>query len=548
LAYLVSTSAGEANVKASLDALAACEGALSPAARVTFTQPLNVTDLFPDSPASYFNGDISVTPKPVIVGIPTTIQAKFTNPLPEAITVDVSFAFAQASIGLAFGPISDIVGQVIPAHGTVTLAATFMPVLSGHYCVQVTYNITAIGAQRLMPAQAGSSGRQQLNLFSKAGSMGSPNDKAILDRADTSFKLVSKLPATGTPIQKGLLSRGWGFAKHVASEVSKLLGGDPPRQDYTQATLPVWYPWQVVQSDAAISGARAAALNATGTALADVNAYGMAATVALDRYGGASEAGNLEWAAQQANARLLYQEKMGDALLIYAAELEAFVQVLKDEGETDVLMTDGDVIAYQQRLAASGFTEQEITDAKLVGLTDVALEEYRQDIIATNPNDIAGNLLDIYTREAAISRELGRALRTPSGYAPGFSVSGSPGLVAAAANGNTLAQINNLVETVQVGNPLTHAALIDINVRRIDLPADWMVNVSPAQVNLEPGERVTATVTIAPGSPAPQNSIPRLAVEGYAEGQLLGGVVVDVVVPRYVAYVPYQLYLSLVQR
>ena len=65
--------------------------------------------------------------------------------------------------------------------------------------------------------------------------------------------------------------------------------------------------------------ARAAAMNAASAALADVNAYGTAATVALDRYAGASEANNLEWAAQQANARLFYQEKMGDALLIYAS-------------------------------------------------------------------------------------------------------------------------------------------------------------------------------------------------------------------------------------
>ena len=45
--------------------------------------------------------------------------------------------------------------------------------------------------------------------------------------------------------------------------------------------------------------------------------------------------------------------------------------------------------------------------------------------------------------------------------------------------------------------------------RRIDLPADWIVSVSPAQISLAPGEQTTVTVTVAPGSLVPQGIIPR---------------------------------------
>jgi hypothetical protein len=79
-------------------------------------------------------------------------------------------------------------------------------------------------------------------------------------------------------------------------------------------------------------------------------------------------------------------------------------------------------------LAATAFTAQEIADAKLVGLTDTDIEAYRQGIIAANPNDIAGNVLDIYTSEAAISRELGQSLLAPSSYA--FSLSNSLSMIA----------------------------------------------------------------------------------------------------------------------
>ena len=125
-------------------------GAMSPEAMVTFTTPVNVTDLLPNAPASYFDGDIEISPLPVITGISTTMTVKLTNPLTQSITVDVSFGFAQSGIGLVFGPIKDIVGQVIPGNSSVSLSAVFLPVVSGHYCVQVTYAITAIGSARLL--------------------------------------------------------------------------------------------------------------------------------------------------------------------------------------------------------------------------------------------------------------------------------------------------------------------------------------------------------------------------------------------------------------
>jgi hypothetical protein len=166
----------------------------------------------------------------------------------------------------------------------------------------------------------------------------------------------------------------------------------------------LWHTWPQVQPDANISTARADAINAASSALADVNAYGEAAALALDRYAGASEAQNLIWAAEQASARLYYQAQMGAALLRYADNLDAFIQVLINEGETHLIITTGDVTSYQQSLAANGFTPQEIADAKLVGLTDAEIEAYRQEIIAADPNDLAGNILDFYWNESAISR------------------------------------------------------------------------------------------------------------------------------------------------
>jgi hypothetical protein len=549
LAYLISYVVGDAEVTATVDVGTTCEGAMLPTSKVTFTAPIDVTDLFPNSPASYFDSNIDISPLPVTVGVPTTLDVRLTNPLTLPITVDVSFGYAQSGIGLAFGPIQEFVGQVIPANSSMVFTASWLPPLSGHYCLQVTYNITAIGGVAGLRPQAGGSGLQRRNLDSRPGGMSSPNDKDILDKADKSWNTVSKFSPRGVKAQKGLLDVWWEAAKDTAKKISQALGFDPPRQDYAEFTQPVWHTWPATPPGGSISPARAAAINAVSSALADVNAYGSAAALALDRYAGASEANNLIWASEQANARLFYEQQMGGALLVYADALDAFVQLLIDEGETELIISASEVISYQQDLAANGFTQQEIDAAHLLGMTDADIEAYRQGIIAADPNDLTGNLLDFYTDEAAISRDLGYALLDNYNFRPRSSVGGSPGLLAPTADGNTLAHIDNSVVTLQVGNPLTQTALIDLEIRRIDLPADWTASVSPAQVSLAPGEETTVTVTVLTGSLVPQGAMPRVAVEGYVGDQLLGGVVVEIIVPRYVFFDGnVRLYMPLVEK
>ncbi len=536
LADLTSNTTGDATVYATLNPLTSCEGALSPVSKVTFTTSLDVVDLFPNSPAPYFAGDLSLTPLPVVTGITETIHAKLTNPLTVPITVDVEFAFAQASVGLTFGPIKDIT-QTIPASSTISLSADFLPLISGHYCVQVSYAITAIGSAQLSRPQAGRQ-LKQFNFNPEQGPTLPPSSKDSLNKADKSLNKVEKLSPTGTNIQIGIFDRWWKWAKDTAEKIDKSLGGDPPRQDYNVSTLPIWYRWPHTQPDANITPARAAALNAASDALADVNAYGTAAATALDRYGGASAAGDLGWAAQQANAQIFYEQQMGSALLTYADKLDAFVQVLNNEHETNITITVSDVISYQQSLSTTGFSTQEISDAKLIGLTDADIEALRQDIITSDPNDLAGNILDMYSNEAFVSRNLGNALLHPTAFVPSISVSGGAGLQMAAtvSVSNTLAQVQNTSATIQVGNPLSTTANINLLARRIDLPADWAVSVSPAQVTLAPDQQITVTVNILTGSPVLQGSQPRVAIEGYANNQLLGGVVVDVIVPNYMPY------------
>ncbi len=534
LAYLKSSNVGDAVVTASIN-VTGCEGALSPEATVTFTTPIAGTDLLPNAPSSYFDGDIQVNPMPVVLGVDTTISAKLTNPLSTPITVNVAFQYADAGIGLVFGPIDEIFGQVIPANSSVNVSATFTPPVTGHFCVQVTYTITAVGLVPVRGPLAGSSGTRQKNLLSQPGSMGSPSSKETLARADKAFKGVSKLPSGPTQIQKAIVGSWWTWMKSAVSDATKALGLDPPRQDYNQVTLPERHPIPHVVSGANVSPARAAAMNAVTDALTDVEAFGTAAATAMDRYGGASEANNLQWASEQANELLYYQEQLGLSLMTYADLVDAFVLVLQNEAETQINVSLSDISSYQLRLANTGFTAQEVADARLAGLSDAQIEALRLEIIATKPDDLAGNLLEKYTGEAVVSRALANSLLHPTTFQPSVHVSGSAGLLPDPP-ANTMAQLYNSVTTFQLANPLLVSALINLKERRIGLPADWTVDISPAQITLAPGEQTTVTVTVIAASPLPQGSQPRVAVEGFSAAQLLGGMVIDVVVPTYAPF------------
>lgn len=553
LAYLTSSTPGDADVVAVIDDNAACETARAPSSRITFTPPVTVTDdLLPHAAAPYVNADIKVAPMPVVRGVPTTIQGKLTNSSATTITVDVTFAYVQSSIGLAFGPLATITDTVIPAHSTVTVAVPWTPAVSGHYCVQLIYTVTSIGARRITaPTQGGAS--HPLNLNSYSAPLGSPPEKDSLNKARDAISTINAFTGPGSKpfnIPKQGVNILIGRQFDAAEKISQGLGFDPPRQDYNQITVPpkpTFTPWQ---PDAELTAAEATALNALTASMMDVYHAGRAATISLDRYGGAAEAHDLQWSTLQANALLHYKQLIGTALITAALRLDEFHQVLIDVGRPDVIITAAEVISYQQRLATQGFTPEEIAAAHQLGLTDEEIEASRQAALAADPAVIAGSSQAKLVEMAEAFRELSDVLLNPPNFPLLGGVGGSGRLAATTGDmPNLLVRVFESTSTILVGNPLTQTATIELRVRRVALPADWTVAVSPAQVTLAPGEQITATVSMVPGSTTVQGIVVRAAVEGYIADELIGGVAIDTIVPRYRPFDgQLHVYLPLVRR
>jgi hypothetical protein len=491
----------------------------------------------PNRASDYQNNDITVSPLPVLTGVNTTITARLTNPLTQTVTANVEFDFVQAGIGLVFGPINTYKDQVIPPNSSVTLSASFVPSVAGHYCVQVSYNITMIGTQKVTLQAAGPDPGNPLNLNVYQSTTGSGDKGAKLEKTRKSLKAVNMFvdrtyDTKPIAIPLAIANQGIAWDLNTAEKISNALDGDPPRQDYTVIDTPHVLELPPTQAGDGISAARAAALNALDDALAQANAYGTAAAIAFDRSGGAAEAGDLDWESTQTAVMLEYNQLFGTELITASLKIQDLINVAASEGVTSVPISVSDVITMQQKLATSGFSQQEKDDAHAVGLSDADIEQIRQNIVSANPEDLAGDVIANMQQISEDLYSLGQVLAHPAVFAPGYHVGGI-GLMQQQTAGNTMAQVYDTLATIPLYNPNAITTTVTLRSRRVDLPADWAVDVSPAQVTLGPHELTDVTVRVEAGSPLAQGSTPRVAVEGYIGNQLLGGVTIQTVVPGY---------------
>jgi hypothetical protein len=306
---------------------------------------------------------------------------------------------------------------------------------------------------------------------------------------------------------------------------------DPPSARYRTIVIPNEVTVTPLKSSANLPATRAVVLNALMDTSLDLNGNLFAGVVSYDRYAGAAAAGDLEWAALQSGAYLHYLGLAARAMVAVGDRIDGLLQAIRDEGIRDVRITEGAYRAYQTRLATDGFTATEIQAAEMVGLNADAREHIRQRRLAKDPAEAEGSILPRWSALAAGMHAAGDALlSTP---AVGSMAEVSTTLVnddGGQAHG--LVWIAGTEAKVPVSNPRDETATIELRVRRLGVPADWMVRVAPRTLTLSPGEEASVTITLQPGTSAVQATQPRIAVEGYVDGSLINGVVVGVMIPR----------------
>jgi hypothetical protein len=559
-ASVTSSTAGDATLSTTLLDLGACVPFVPSATTVTFTAS-EANPLMPDGEAPYLAGGITVSPMPVVQGAAETVRAHFKNPNTYPVSVDADFGFAQFGIGQVFGPLGLVTGRLVPAGGEADIEVPWSPPISGHYCIRLHYVATGVAPTQAVAAAAlpQFEGNAQRNLDVRRGCLRSPHQEDCIDKAGKVIWLAEKLIGKGptkvfkyqaqvalyiikadlaiarqiSDAMQGIscddgVSRGGGGGGGSGSGGVHLGGG------YKQIYRPRSIPFQPVVSDDTVTARRAAALNTwIDTSLRAHEAY-RAAGEAEARSAEASAAGDLAWASQQTAAYLFYRQKAGVLFVALADANDALIQVLADEGVTCDVVTLQEVVAWLAGLASGGFTAAEVAAFNAVGMDGAAIEALRQELLAIPAADYAIDYVGLFASFSAPWRALGVALQEAAPLQGPFVAAAS----AVAAAPGTLALPSASTASFVVGNPLASAATVTLQVRRVDLPDDWVVTLSTLAVTLDPAAVATVAITIAPGSPVVQGTSPRVAVEGYAQGQLVGGVVLDTLVPQSVAVGP----------
>lgn len=535
LAYLTSNTPGNARLTATLNFTNTCETARSPSAEVTFSNDAK-SRLMPNMQAPYVNNHVDISPLPVTRGVPTHVSVWLDNPNTYPITVDGTFSVTGYGIGLTFGPVATVNGQVIAANSSGTIAATWTPLVSGKFCVDFHYRITNPPPGIAKEDHHEGTGRSNVQVAS--GPLGSPRGKETLRRAEVATGAMNHDGVTvglnvrspeAIPYQwihSYLIGRHLDWMFQTTRRISRALGGDPPLQDYASYQIPIKPSFPLATPGGGLTAGRAAAINAMTDALADAVWAGRAAAISLDRYGGASAASDLVWASQQAAALIYYQREFGGYLLVLADRMEALLAQAQGEGYVDDVLTVQQVRNYQQAIRSGGFLPIEINAARALGMTDTEIESVRQDVIAADPEDVTLSRVQYVNELVQASRELGNELLSSANYGGAGS---SP--IGRAAD-NELVRVYETSTDFQVGNPTASTANVELRMRRLDLPPDWMIDVRPTSVSLAAGAVTTATVTVSAGAPSIQGTKPRLAVEAFIGTELIGGIALDVLIPR----------------
>lgn len=331
----------------------------------------------------------------------------------------------------------------------------------------------------------------------------------------------------GAMLQSDLLAHELGIIKEMGAEVATALAKDPPRQDFDQIALTRTLTAPTVLPGSDKSDTHAQKLNNYYTAYLAVLSAGEAAALSLDRYGGASNARNLIWASQQAQALQFYNKEMGLALQPYADSIDGLLQVLVADGFTPVTVTHDALVAAQNSLLTDGFPAGTAEDAQTFGIDAEGLKAMLERLTSDPLEYDDFTVQDLLADLAADARVLAPLMIN----APNFPSPASTARSGQAADTSRLARVFAKTVEFQIGNPLSQTATIDLQVRPVSLPGDWLATVTPMTATLQSGETITGFVEVHPGSAAPQGLIPRLAVEGRINGELIGGLVVDIMIP-----------------
>jgi hypothetical protein len=317
------------------------------------------------------------------------------------------------------------------------------------------------------------------------------------------------------------------------------------QRDYqTVVEVPEYTPPPVtVEGD--ITAAQEEAFNQVAEAAANAIALKEAVNVTGARIRGAGQAGDRAAAAQQMEAYRDFRRRHAEALQTLADNLDAALDVTEGADVPDQFFTPQDYQEYLDQLRASGYAPDVRAFHQQSGLTAAEIETMRQEEIER---------LETGRYEATTLYTLLREIRNTAREEADdlLETYGTDSPTALAQNSPRTFAIEPIAGSFVVANPTDSRETVNLTVRPVNLPINWSYSLDDPAPVLDAGEEVTVTLTLSPGTtPMVEGTQIQVAVEGYIEGDYIGGIVFERWAPGQPRQDPdteYQVFLPILQR
>lgn len=223
------------------------------------------------------------------------------------------------------------------------------------------------------------------------GNLGSAMDDA------GQFAVGQAQSRVGIDFQGTVKDAMFDFIFESAGQISQSLGGDPPRPDFDQVTLPA-----PVDLTTVFQGMKKAPPSDGGLATAlELESVLQAAQIARDRLGGAVNAGNAEGVYRQGMVLVELKRRAGLLWVRVADRLDALAERLEKAPNA------GATPPAPQSGPAQGFTKADVEAAKRLGISSERLEAIRQQRLSRTAGTGGQPPAEALRQIAAAYRDLG---------------------------------------------------------------------------------------------------------------------------------------------
>lgn len=467
--------------------------------------------------APYASPDLELVGKPFQAGFPVEMRVPLQNSQSGPVDVEVVYGVTGLSLGTRFTPVYTATQTLQPGDQWDALGI-WVPDEAGHHCIQAAltyddgealssfgYSITASGGGNLQkntdenPCSGLPSGP---GAFSPGRPKGGSQDTKIV--AKHFFKQSGNLSDATRCIDDQVTFQVAGAARMDTLRTYQVIVDVPV---YTPPPLSVGPNLTQAQVDALT------ALDETTAEILGLSRALAATRVRMQEAARADALGDLD---RQYAAFLDFVERFAQRHRTLADEIDDLLAVTEGAGVPDAYFYPEDYEAAFDDLVQNGFDAETLDYLQQSGLSEALIDELRQDII----DETQGRSFKTTSFYQTVRNTRDEALQIAAQLERQYDL-GATALTA--ASDTTLPTEIQPFDFV-VGHPFGQEERVDLTIRPVSLPMDWSARLDQDNVTLGQGETVSNTLTLVPGDRVPEGDTVEIAVEGYVDGDYVGGI------------------------